>query len=374
MGGSAEVTAAGGVHGFPAELTSFIGRAGPVREVAGLLAEYRLVTVTGPGGAGKTRLAGQVAREVADRFADGVWLAELAPVRGPAQVAAAVAAALGVREQPGVPVAGAVARVLAQAGEQDQAQVALARYAAGVAEEAGAGLQVIAGELAAARWLDAEDATMAHVLGWAVGHDLDTAVRLATALGMWWVLRGQLAGQEPLLRELAGRAEAGSERWCAAEFWLAWTAFDAADLPGALQRCVAVIDVIEDREPSRLLVDCLDMQSAILSNLGRAPEAAAISRRALAMPGSWATRSARRLLRMAWSSRPGTMATWTMLSSWPGRPGRSRTSPARPPGYAATCWPRRWPMRGTWPPPNRPAPPHWLVPGTQATCIAWANC
>ena len=82
-------------------------------------------------------------------------------------------------------------------------------------------------------------------------------MRLVTALGMWWVLRGRLAGQEPLLRELAGRAEPGSEGWCAAQFWLAWTAFDAADLPGALQRCSAVIDVIGDREPTRLLVDCL---------------------------------------------------------------------------------------------------------------------
>ena len=265
-------------------------------------------------------------------------------------------------------------RLLAQAGEQDQAQVALAGYAASVAGEAGAGLQVITGELAAARWLDAEDATMAHVLGWAVGHDLDTAARLVTALSMWWVLRGRLAGQEPLLRELAGRAEAGSEGWCAAEFWLARTAFDAADLPGALQRCVAVIDVIGDREPSRLLVDCLDMQSAILSSLAglrRRPRSAAAP---WPWPGSWVTRSARRLPRMPWPSRPGTTATWTMPSSWPGRPGRSRTSPARPPGYAATCWPRRWPMRGTWPPPNRPAPPHWLVPGTQATCITWANC
>ena len=74
-----EVTGIGGVHGFPAGLTSFIGRAGAVREVAGLLDEYRLVTVTGPGGSGKTRLACEVARHVADRFADGVWLAELAP-------------------------------------------------------------------------------------------------------------------------------------------------------------------------------------------------------------------------------------------------------------------------------------------------------
>src|SRR6516162_1037319 len=112
--GGSSVTAAGGVHGFPAVLTSFIGRDGPLREVAELLAKYRLVTVTGPGGAGKTRLAGQVARRAADRFADGAWLVELAPVQDPAQVAGAVAAALGVREQPGIPAAEAVGRVLAR--------------------------------------------------------------------------------------------------------------------------------------------------------------------------------------------------------------------------------------------------------------------
>ena len=60
--GESAVTTAGGVHGFPAVRTSFVGRAGPVREVAVLLEQYRLVTVTGPGGAGKTRLAGEVAR------------------------------------------------------------------------------------------------------------------------------------------------------------------------------------------------------------------------------------------------------------------------------------------------------------------------
>ena len=102
------------MHGFPAALTSFIGRDGPLREVAGLLAGHRLVTVTGPGGAGKTRLAGQVARAVAGEFADGAWLVELAPVRDPAQVAALVAAVLGVRDQPGVPAGEAVARVLAR--------------------------------------------------------------------------------------------------------------------------------------------------------------------------------------------------------------------------------------------------------------------
>jgi len=102
------------VHGFPAALTSFIGRAGPVREVAGLLAGRRLVTVTGAGGSGKTRLASEVANRVADRFADGVWLVELAPVADQALVASVVAVALGVREQAGMSSADAVTRVLAR--------------------------------------------------------------------------------------------------------------------------------------------------------------------------------------------------------------------------------------------------------------------
>jgi ATP/maltotriose-dependent transcriptional regulator MalT len=106
--GRAVVTdAAGSMHGFPAALTSFVGRSGVVDEIVGHLGQYRLVTVTGPGGAGKTRLAGEVARRVAGRFADGVWLAELAAVGDPAQVAAAVAAALGIRELPAVAAADA---------------------------------------------------------------------------------------------------------------------------------------------------------------------------------------------------------------------------------------------------------------------------
>ena len=508
--------AAAGVRGFPVVLTSFVGRAGAVREVGGLLEEYRLVTVCGPGGVGKTRLAGAVARRVAVRFADGAWLAGLAPVRDPAQVPSAVAAALGVREQPGVPAAEAVARVLARrqlllvldncehvigaaaqlcggllqacddlrilvtsrqplriageaayrlaplpvpgpgdasdvagavalfadraraadagfaltgqnrgdvarlvgrldgmplaielaaarvealgvsqllesldgrlgllaggdrlaagrhrslaataewsyqlldederrvfrqvsvfpapftleaagavagpgaapgvvrlvecsllvpprpgldgrsryamletlrgygaglqaeagAGEQDDAKVALARYALRIAEQAAAGLTTGAGESSAARWLDAEDATLGYVLAWAVEHDADMAARLVTALVWWWLLRGRVAGQGPLLRELAGRAEPGSDGWCAAQLWLGWIAFDAADLPGALQRSAAIVDVIGDREPSRILADCLGLQSFILSNLGRVPEAAGCARRALSL-------------------------------------------------------------------------------------------
>ena len=506
--------AAIGVHGFPVVLTSFVGREHAVRAVAGLLEEYRLVTVAGPGGVGKTRLAGEVAGRVAGRFADGAWLAELAPVRDPALVPETVAVALGVQERPGVPAAETLTRVLgrrqlllvldncehvigaaaqlcagllqacddvrvlatsreplavagearyrlaplpvpgpdddsagaeavtlfadraravdvefaltgqnradvgrlvgrldgmplaielaaarvealgvpqlaglldgrlgllaggdrlavgrhrslaaaaqwsyqllddqeqrvfrllsvfpapftleaagavagqeaapavlrlvdcsllvpprtgpdgrsrygmletlrsygagllAEAGEQDQAQAALARYALQVAEQAAAGLTTSTGEPAAAQWLDAEDAATAHVLGWAVAHDLDVAVRLVVALGWWWLLRGRLAGQQPLLRELAGRAEPGSGQWCTAQFWLAWTELHAADQARALQRCTAVIDVLGHREPSRLLVDGLVMQSILLSNLGRLPEAAASGRRALAL-------------------------------------------------------------------------------------------
>jgi predicted ATPase len=445
VGESAAGTAtAGGVHGFAPVLTSFVGRAAAVGEVAGLLGEGRLVTVTGPGGVGKTRLAGEVARAMAGRFADGVWLVELAAVADPAQVAPVVAVALGVREQPGVPAAQTLTRVLArqqlllvldncehvigaaaelcaglvaaaddvrilatsrerlrvageacyrlgpltlpgpdaaanggegeaaalfvdrarradahftlaegdgpvvarlvarldgmplaielaaarvealgvaglagriedrfallvagdrraagrqrslaatvewsyrlldeaerrvfrqvsvfagpftlgaaeavagkgtapvvarlvdcsllsppregpdgraryvmletlraygagllaEAGEQDEAMAALAGCALAVAGQADAGLQTVSGELAAARWLDAEDATMRQALAWAMDHDLAMALRLGLALGWWRFLRGRLAEGYAQLREAAGHAEVGSD-------------------------------------------------------------------------------------------------------------------------------------------------------------------
>ena len=102
------------MHGFPVALTSFVGRDQAVADIAEELSQCRLVTVTGPGGAGKTRLAGEVARRVATRFADGVWLAELAATQDPAQVTAAVAAALGIRDLPVVAAADALADTLAR--------------------------------------------------------------------------------------------------------------------------------------------------------------------------------------------------------------------------------------------------------------------
>jgi predicted ATPase/DNA-binding CsgD family transcriptional regulator len=513
---SAVADAAGSMHGFPAALTSFVGRAAVVDEVAGHLGQYRLVTVTGPGGAGKTRLADEVARRVADRFADGVWLAELAAVRDPAQVAAAVAAALGVRDLPALAAADALADalarrqlllvldncehvigaaaelcgrlllgaddvrvlatsrealqiagearyrlgpltlpgpddpadadgseavalfadrarradasfaldgktapmvarlvarldgmplaielaaarvealgvaqlldriddrftlleagdrlaaarqrslaatvewsyrlldererrvfravsvfpgpftlegaeaiagagagpavlhlvdcsllvppragpdgrsryvmletlraygagLLAEAGEGEAVAAALAGYALRVAEDAMSGLLADTGEVAAARWLDAEDATMRQVLEWSMEHDAAVAPRLAAALAWWWQIRGRLAGQVPLLREAVDRAAAGSDAWCASHTWLGQACLDSADPAGALRHFTVVRDAIGDQGPSALLVRCLSGRSATLLTTGRIAEAAGDARRSLAL-------------------------------------------------------------------------------------------
>jgi non-specific serine/threonine protein kinase len=510
--GSSAVTGVGGMHGFPVVLTSFVGRAGPVREVAGLLERHRLVTVTGPGGMGKTRLACEVAGVVSSRFADGAWLAELALAGDPAQVPAVVAAALGVREQPGVLVAAAVTRVLAGqqlllvldncehligaaaelcagllracdevrvlatsreplrvagearyrlgplslpgegagageseavalfadrarqvdarfalagatvtaaarlvarldgmplaielaaarveamgavqladrlddrfgllsagdrmaagrhqslaaavewsyqlldeggrrlfrqlsvfpgpftleaaeavagggagpvvahlvdcsllvppregpdgrwrygmletlraygagllagAGELAAAEEALARWAGQVAGQAAAGLESVEGELAAARRLDAEDATMAWALAWSVRHDAGLAPRLVAALGWWWSLRGRLAGQYPLLREVAGHAEPGSDGWWTAQRWLGRAAVLRGDAAAALGYFTELRDVAAGRVPCPALADGLACVAETLAHLGRYAEAIEEGRRAL---------------------------------------------------------------------------------------------
>jgi predicted ATPase/DNA-binding CsgD family transcriptional regulator len=86
-----------GRHNLPVQLTSFVGRRDELGKVAGLLADHRLVTLTGSGGCGKTRLALHAAAGRVDGLPDGVWLVELAPLADPGQVAGAIAAALSVR-------------------------------------------------------------------------------------------------------------------------------------------------------------------------------------------------------------------------------------------------------------------------------------
>ncbi|UUY48869.1 winged helix-turn-helix domain-containing protein [Streptomyces yangpuensis] len=81
-----------------AGLASFVGRDDDLAHIAALVSEFRLTTLTGPGGAGKTRLAVQSARPLLDRFPDGVWLVELAPLSTDADLVPAVLNALALRE------------------------------------------------------------------------------------------------------------------------------------------------------------------------------------------------------------------------------------------------------------------------------------
>ena len=89
---------------LPAQVSSFIGRESELAEVRALVGGSRLVTLTGAGGAGKTRLGLQLAAGLLDRTGDGVWFADLAPVGDPDLVAVTVADVLGVRQEPGRPV------------------------------------------------------------------------------------------------------------------------------------------------------------------------------------------------------------------------------------------------------------------------------
>src|SRR6516165_11603252 len=95
----AEVVPGPGSHNLPAQLTSFVGREREKAEIKRLLAATRLITLTGAGGAGKSRLAIEAAREMVDPFPDGVWLAELGPLSDAALVPQVVAAAAGLRDQ-----------------------------------------------------------------------------------------------------------------------------------------------------------------------------------------------------------------------------------------------------------------------------------
>jgi predicted ATPase/class 3 adenylate cyclase len=95
------VTIADRPGNLPVPVSSFIGREGELAQAAAALAEARLVTLTGPGGVGKTRLALQVAGQIGGQFSDGAWLAELAAIREPALVDDAVAAVFSLTARAG---------------------------------------------------------------------------------------------------------------------------------------------------------------------------------------------------------------------------------------------------------------------------------
>ena len=100
------------LHNLPTQLTTFIGREQEVAEVKNLLSGARLLTATGSAGCGKTRLALQVAAGLLDEYSDGVWFVDLAPIADPAFLPNSIAAALGVSEQRGCPLADTLADYL----------------------------------------------------------------------------------------------------------------------------------------------------------------------------------------------------------------------------------------------------------------------
>src|SRR6188472_1519117 len=101
------------VGNLPTELTSFVGRRGEVAEVRRLLSGSRLVTLTGVGGVGKTRLALRAAAGLRRAFGDGVWLVRLDQLRDEALVAQAVAGALGLQARSGFSPDAALAEYVA---------------------------------------------------------------------------------------------------------------------------------------------------------------------------------------------------------------------------------------------------------------------
>ncbi|MGO9161395.1 MAG: ATP-binding protein, partial [Streptosporangiaceae bacterium] len=101
-----------GAGNLPAELNSFIGRERDLAELARLVDDVRVLTLCGPGGIGKTRLALRLAAQLAPRFPDGAWLAELADTTDPGQLAPRVAAVLGIRPERGRQLADTLADAL----------------------------------------------------------------------------------------------------------------------------------------------------------------------------------------------------------------------------------------------------------------------
>ena len=173
-------------------------------------------------------------------------------------------------------------RQLRQAGEEHEAAAALAAYALSTAEQAVAQLARRDQELAAARWLDAEDATVHQGLAWALDHDPPGALRLALALAPWWLLRGRWVQGYALLQRAAGHADPATSAWCAAQIWLSQLCGGASDFVSvALGHNSAVVAARKDGPPSPDLVDGLLGRIAALRDMGQLDEAAAEARSAL---------------------------------------------------------------------------------------------
>ena len=224
------------------------------------------------------------------------------------------------------------AGLLAEAGEQDAAAAALAGWAVEVAEQAAAGLQTVEGELAAARWLDAEDATMRQVLAWAMEHDRGRRAAAGGRAGAVVGPAGPAGGPVPAAARGRRARRAGQRRVVRRAVLARHGGVGSRPIwPGRWAISPRSATRSRDRGPSRALADGLAGRSWHLTNLGRIAEAADDARRALAMARELGYPAGEALALADLSQRRhGTPATWAAPCGWPGRPGRSR--PASPAG------------------------------------------
>ena len=174
---------------------------------------------------------------------------------------------------------------LSAAGDEQQALAALSGFAWSVASEAALGMQASdERELDALRWLDAEDATLSRALGWALDHDPDGALRLATAMVPWLRQRGRLVEAQTRLGAAVTRSSLADETWAKAQIWLGYLSSDSADPADGAHHHTAVIDAYQNREPSPLLVEALAAGRAMARlNARNFPGAYEDTRRALAL-------------------------------------------------------------------------------------------
>jgi predicted ATPase/DNA-binding CsgD family transcriptional regulator len=172
---------------------------------------------------------------------------------------------------------------LTDADEYEVAAQALTRFALQVADQAAAGLRSSTEEAAAARWLDAEEASVHQALSWALAHEAPVALRIAAALAPWWRLRGRsAAGREWLRRatDVSGPHDVG---WYTAQYWLGFLTQVTSDFVTALGHFTMVCDASGPEPPPQDLVDGLVGRSGTLRNLGRLAEAVDDAHRALGL-------------------------------------------------------------------------------------------
>ncbi len=199
---------------------------------------------------------------------------------------------------------------LAEAGEEPEINAALAGLALSVAEQALAGVETDGQELAALRWLDAEDATLVLALNWLLESDPERALWLASALAPWLRLRGRLVEAYGWLDTAAQRAASTGLLWARAQVWLGNLSSTSPDLVGSSRHFSAAINTAGGHGTSRELVDALVGRAVIRMNIGDIAGATEDARRALevarrtAYPGSEA-QALTGLALVAYSGGPG---------------------------------------------------------------------